>query len=169
MARDEDFTDYMSSRWSTLVRSAVLLGCSRYDAEDLVQTTLAKCYTGWPKIARADNRDAYVYRMLVNALTDSRRRRWWGERPTADLPDSADPDDALTEIDVSDAVERALAGLSTEQRAVLVLRFFVHLSESETAEALGIAAGTVKSRTSRALAVLAENEHLTNLPEGKTP
>jgi RNA polymerase sigma-70 factor (sigma-E family) len=172
MARDEDFTDYMSSRWSTLVRSAVLLGCSRDDAEDLVQTTLARCYAAWPKVARADNRDAYVYRMLVNALTDSRRRHWWGERPTADLPDPADTADPLADIDVSDAVERALAGLSTEQRAVLVLRFFAHLSEAQTADALGIAAGTVKSRTSRALAALADNEHLTNLtdrPDGKAP
>lgn len=95
---------YMSSRWSTLVRSAVLLGCSSSDAEDLVQTTLVRCYPGWPRVSRADNRDADVYRMLVNALTDSRRRRRWGERPTAELPESVDPVDPLADVDVTDAV-----------------------------------------------------------------
>jgi RNA polymerase sigma-70 factor (sigma-E family) len=169
MARDEDFTDYMSSRWSTLVRSAVLLGCAQPDAEDVVQTTLARCYAAWPKVSRADNRDAYVYRMLVNALTDSRRRRWWGERPTAALPESVDPADPLADVDTADAVERALSGLSSEQRAVIVLRFYAHLTERETADALGVAPGTVKSRTARALASLAVNDHLTNLPDGSTP
>ena len=77
--------------------------------------------------------------------------------------------DPLADVDTTDAVERALSGLTPEHRAVLVLRFYAHLSERETAEALGIAAGTVKSRTSRALAALAGNEHLADLPDGKTP
>ncbi len=92
MARDEDFSAYMSGRWTTLVRSAVLLGCAQPDAEDVVQTTLARCYTAWSKVSRAGNPDAYVYRMLVNALTDSRRRRWWGERPTDSLAGARRPD-----------------------------------------------------------------------------
>ncbi len=169
MGRDEDFTAYMGGRWVTLVRSAVLLGCAPPDAEDIVQTTLARCYAAWPKVSRADNRDAYVYRMLVNTLTDSRRRRWWGERPTDSLPEDADPLDPLAAVDTVDAVERALAALTAEQRAVIVLRFYAHLTERETAEALGVAAGTVKSRTSRALAALAGNEHLAETPDGKSP
>ncbi|MDP9319356.1 MAG: SigE family RNA polymerase sigma factor, partial [Actinomycetota bacterium] len=160
---------YMGGRWATLVRSAVLLGCALPDAEDVVQTTLARCYAAWPKVSRAGNRDAYVYRMLVNALVDSRRRRWWGERPTAMLPDRADVADPLSDVDVTDAVERALAGLTSDHRAVIVLRFYAHLSEQETALALGIALGTVKSRTSRALAQLADNQHLTDLADGNTP
>ncbi|MGH3330251.1 MAG: sigma factor-like helix-turn-helix DNA-binding protein [Nocardioidaceae bacterium] len=53
-----------------------------------------------------------------------------------------------------------------DNREVVVLRYYAHLSEQETAEALGIAAGTVKSRLSRALTQLAANDHLADLAEG---
>ena len=71
--------------------------------------------------------DAYVYRVLVNSHNDSRRRRWWAERPIETLPETTDADDAPADIDVSDAVERALAGLSPPNRAVVVLRFYAHV------------------------------------------
>ena len=58
--RDEDFSEYASVRWSTLVRSAVLLGCTGPEAEDLVQVTLMRCYVSWGKVRRAADRDAYV-------------------------------------------------------------------------------------------------------------
>ena len=166
MKRDEDFTTYVSARWAALVRSAVLLGCRPEDAEDLVQTTLARCYVSWPKVSGSDNPDAYVHRVLVNCHTDSRRRRWWGERPAATLPEPPPADDAEADVATSDAIERALATLSQQQRAVIVLRFYAHLTEVETAEALGVPVGTVKSRSSRALAELAGSRHLTDQPDG---
>lgn len=91
MDQREDFSAYVSARWTTLVRSAVFLGCGLEEAQDLVQTTLMKSYVAWAKVSRAEDRDGYVYRVLLNALRDSRRRRW-GERPTADLPESHSPD-----------------------------------------------------------------------------
>jgi RNA polymerase sigma-70 factor (sigma-E family) len=165
MGRDDEFSEYVGARWPTLVRAAVLLGCSRHDAEDVVQTALARCYVAWTKVSRADNRDAYVYRTLVNTLRDSQRRHWWREQPVPSLPDVSRPDDT-THIDLADAVERALDELTLDQRAVVVLRYFGHLTERETASALGVAVGTVKSRMSRALAVLSDNEHLTDQPDG---
>lgn len=87
MDHDGDFSAYAAARWGTLVRSAVVLGCSFDEAQDLVQTTLMRCYTKWAKVQRADNRDAYVYRILLNCHRDSRRRRWWGEHPTNDVPE----------------------------------------------------------------------------------
>jgi DNA-directed RNA polymerase specialized sigma24 family protein len=42
----------------------------------------------WRRVSRADRPDAYVYRILVNAFHDSRTRRWRGELPTADLPET---------------------------------------------------------------------------------
>lgn len=165
MDHDGDFSAYASARWGTLVRSAVFLGCSLEEAHDLAQTTLLRCYTAWGRVQRADNRDAYVYRMLLNSHRDSRRRRWWGERPTETLPErgGADPTDAVA---VTDAVDRALGDLSKVNREVVVLRYYAHLTEQQTAEVLGIAPGTVKSRLSRALAQLATNSHLTDLSEG---
>lgn len=165
MDQREDFSAYAAARWTTLVRSAVFLGCSLEEAQDLVQTTLMKAYVAWARVNRADDRDGYVYRVLLNSFRDSRRRRWWGERPTADLPDTDAPD-ATTGVDVADAVHRALRGLDPQFREVVVLRYFADLGEQQTATALRIPVGTVKSRLSRALKHLSDNDHLADLREG---
>lgn len=162
MEDDGEFADYARDAWGSLVRAAVFLGCAPHEAEDIAQTTLVRCYTAWPKVAGADNRAAYVYRVLLNCLRDNRRRRWWAERPTADLPETPSSD-ALAAVDTADAVHRALSGLSQRNRDVVVLRYFAGLSEQQTAAALGIPPGTVKSRLSRALAQLAADDHLTDL------
>jgi RNA polymerase sigma-70 factor (sigma-E family) len=164
---DGDFSAYAGARWGALVRSAVVLGCSLQDAQDLVQTTLIKCYVGWPAVAQAGNRDAYVYRMLLNSYRDSRRRRWWGERATEQLPDFRN-DDLTGEVDVADAVHRALSDLPKAQREVVVLRYLAHLTEQQTASILNVAPGTVKSRLSRALTQLSTNPHLSDLTEGQS-
>lgn len=154
-----DFDEYVAARRARLVRTAVLLGCRAGDAEDVVQTALLRCYRSWRRVAQADNPDAYVHRVLVNTLTDARARRWNGELPTAELPE---PSDEGRELDLSlgIAVRHALEDMRPEHRAVLVLRFFADLSERDTAEALGLPAGTVKSRTARALAALGASDHL---------
>ncbi len=169
MDQTAEFAEYVSVRWAALVRSAVLLGCPRQDAEDLVQSVLARCWASWSKVRDADNRDAYVHRVLVNTHIDSRRRRWWGELPAASVPESGADSEELSNVDVTDAVERALGGLSRVNRVVVVLRFYAHLSEQETAQVLNISPGTVKSRLSRALSQLSQDEHLTNSPDGTLP
>lgn len=167
MDDEAEFAEYVRDSWGTLVRAAVFLGCSMSEAEDLAQTTLVRCYTAWDKVSGADNREAYVYRMLRNCLRDSRRRRWWGERPTEHLPDSASPD-RTHQVDTADAVHRALDRLSRVNREVVVLRYFVQLTEQQTAEVLDVPTGTVKSRLSRALAQLAADHHLADLTEGRS-
>lgn len=154
MTHDDDFTAFAAARWPRLLRSAVFLGCSATEAEDLAQATLLRCYLAWPKVERATNRDAYVSTVLVNGFRESRRRRWWGERPTSDLPEHSTPDHSH-DVAETDAVRRALADLTASQREVVVLRYYASLSERETADALGIPPGTVKSRLSTALAHLA--------------
>ena len=138
-------------RRAALVRSAVLLGCNSQDAEDLVQVTLTRCLNRWWRVSRADNPDAYVYRILINAFRDERARKWHGERPSAELPERAAPEqDHLTGL----AVRSALAAMTRDHWEVLVLRYYADLSEHDTALALGVAPGTVKSRTARALRAL---------------
>ena len=166
MDHDGDFSAYASARWASLVRSAVFLGCSLDEAHDLVQTTLLRCYTAWRKVERADDRDAYVYRILLNCHRDSRRRRWWGERATDAPPELSSGTSETDAVEIADAVHRALADLSTVNREVVVLRYYAQLSEQQTAEALNIAPGTVKSRLSRALAQLASSSHLSDLAGG---
>ena len=149
-----DLAEYAATRRTTLFRTAVLLGCPEQDADDLVQVTLTRCVRHWSRIARAQNPDAYVYTVMLNAFRDMRARCWNGELPTEVLPDRGadDPD-----IAAAVAIRRAVATLAEEHRAVLVLRFYADLSERETARVLDIPAGTVKSRTARALAALAED------------
>lgn len=166
MDRDADFADYVGARWSVLVRSAVALGYDLDQAQDVVQTALLRCYTSWRRVERADDRDAYVYTVLLNCHRDSRRRLWWGERASDELPDTGISDDTAR-VAATDAVHRALTDLSVPHREVVVLRYYAHLSEQQTAVALGIAPGTVKSRLARAMAQLATSPHLHDQPEGK--
>lgn len=168
MARDEDFAAFAGSRWLLLARSAVLLGAGHHEAEDLAQATLLRVYTSWSRVSSATHPDAYVMRMLLHEFTRSRRRRWWGERPTADLRETP-VSDRTGEVDGVDAVARALDRLGSGQREVVVLRYFVHLSEAQIAETLGIAVGTVKSRLSRAHRQLAADKDLQQLHDGTTP
>ena len=168
MEAEEDFAAYVAARWDALVRSAIVLGCSLHEAHDLAQTTLVRCFTAWSKVQRADDRDAYVYRMLLNCHRDSRRRRWWGEHATEVLPDRLQRD-ATVDVDVTDAVHRALMDLSKGQRDVIVLRYYANLSEQQAASILGIAPGTVKSRLFRALAHLSSNSHLSDFAGGQLP
>ncbi|HEY1133945.1 MAG TPA: SigE family RNA polymerase sigma factor [Nocardioides sp.] len=162
---DADFATYAAARWPRLVRSAVLLGCDAHEAEDVAQAALERCLVRWDRlVSRADDVDAYVHRVLITTFVSSRRRPWRRERSTPRLPDTiaAPPGRDLHVVDV---FARALADLTPEHRAVVVLRYFSGLGERQTAEALGIPTGTVKSRLHRALAALAANPHLADLQE----
>ncbi|MFY9913909.1 MAG: SigE family RNA polymerase sigma factor [Nocardioidaceae bacterium] len=165
MDDDEQYSAYVSARWTRLVHAAMLLGCSFHEAEDLVQSTFVKCYVAWDKVLKADDRDAYVYRMLMNTYTSSRRRFWGRERPSKVLPEPS-AGDASGSVELADSVRRALAGLGEPARAVVVLRFFADLTERQTATVLGIPSGTVKSRLSRAMEQLSHDPHLIDLPGG---
>jgi RNA polymerase sigma-70 factor (sigma-E family) len=159
---DAELAEYVGARWPRLVRSAVLLGCTPTEAEDVVQGVLERCVRKWSQVRRADDRDAYVHRMLVNAFVSSRRRHWRNELPVAAVPGHADAD-ATAEVDDADVMARALDRLSTDHRTVVVLRYYAQLSEQQMASVLQIAPGTVKSRLSRALRDLAEDPQLDDL------
>lgn len=160
----DEFTEYVTARWPTLVRSAVLLGCTPPEAEDLVQSALERCLLKWNRVRVAEDRDAYVHRVLVNCFRSSRRRRWHGELPSSSLPESPGSDQTAG-VDDTDAVMRALDRLPGDQRTAVVLRYYAHLSEQQMASVLGVAAGTVKSRLSRAVKALAQDPHLAELRE----
>lgn len=163
-ARTEaEFAAFVRASWRDLVRAAVFLGAHAHEAEDLAQQTLVRCYASWERVQGARNTEAYVYRMLLNQLRDVRRTRW--SRDRVDGHHDVVVADASDRLALSDAVRRALAGLTKDQRDVVVLRYFVQLSEAQTAAALRIAPGTVKSRLSRALAHLSASDHLLDLSE----
>jgi RNA polymerase sigma-70 factor (sigma-E family) len=150
---DGAFIDFVLSRYAGLVRSGYLLTGDRGLAEDLVQQCLMATYRGWHRLDDPANAEAYTRTSMVRLATRWRRRRWHGEVPTDPMPEASLSDHAPG-VATSDVVRRALAALPPAQRAVLVLRFFDDRSEDEIAAMLRCSVGTVKSRTSRALAAL---------------
>jgi RNA polymerase sigma factor (sigma-70 family) len=111
---------------------------------------LLKTLRAWDRLGPDADPEAYTRAVMTHASWRAARRRWRGEHPTEVLPERAGPD-AHAHVDTADAVRRALAALPAQQRVVLVLRYWGQLSESEIAAQLGISAGTVKSRASRAM------------------
>jgi RNA polymerase sigma-70 factor (sigma-E family) len=153
-AWEAEFLAFVVARSPALLRTAFLLTADRGHAEDLVQTALAKTYVAWPRIRDVGAVVAYVRRtMLTTYLSWRRRRHWFAERPTADLPEiavTAGPEDLLG----GEELWAALRELSPMQRAVLVLRFAEDLAVEEVARLLDLPVGTVKSHSARGLTAL---------------
>jgi RNA polymerase sigma-70 factor (sigma-E family) len=147
----EEFEQYVAARRPALLRSAYLLTGNHQDAEDLVQVALVKAVPVWRRIA--DRPEPYVRKILVRESVSRWRQRRWREQATEILPErSAAAVDPHQRLDLRDALVR----LAPRQRAVIVLRYYEDLTERETAEALGISIGTVKSQARDGLARLRE-------------
>ncbi|WP_329089896.1 MULTISPECIES: SigE family RNA polymerase sigma factor [unclassified Streptosporangium] len=148
------FDEFLAARSTALLRTAILVcGASSHDAEDLVQNALEKIYRHWSRV-RHDNPESYARRIVVNAaISASRRRRVIQEITFARPPDT--PVDA-PDVDLRDALLAELRRLPARMRAVLVLRYWEDLSETETAALMGCSAGTVKSQAARGLARIRE-------------
>ncbi|WP_327010167.1 SigE family RNA polymerase sigma factor [Dactylosporangium sp. NBC_01737] len=155
----EDFETYVSAAWPRLLRSAWLLTRDWHRAEDLVQTVLARAYGRWPRI-RDGAPDAYLRAMLASTYLSWWRRRWRGELPTGELPEPPPVPDEFDGVELRHLLAAALSRLPRQQRAVLMLRFHGDFTEAETARALGVRLGTVKSHTARALVALRHDPHL---------
>lgn len=149
-----DFEAWMVARQSRLLRTAYLLTGDVHAAEDLVQTALAKLYLAWDRVSDAPSIDAYVRKIMVNEHTSTWRRLW---RHREVVTDTSTHDVAVNAAEydgVGAALWDAVRALPERQRAVVVLRYYEQLSERETADALGVTVGTVKSQASRALDTL---------------
>lgn len=146
------FEAFVAARYGSLLRAAFLLTGDRQLAEDLVQSALMRCHPAWKHSAPA-HPEAYVRTAMVRLATRGRRRLWRGEVSVEALPDVPSQDEASAATDAL-LVQRALAGLSVQHRAVVVLRYLYGLPEAECAAVLRCSVGTVKSRSSRALAAL---------------
>lgn len=143
------FEEYVRERYAELRRLAFLLSGEWSTADDLVQTALIRCERRWDGIDEL-RRHAYVRQAVVNTTSTWRLRRRL-HAPLSDLDAVAARDDGLED---RAAVLAALRRLPLGQRQVVVLRYYEGMSEAEIATALGVSAGTVKSRAARALAAL---------------
>ncbi|MEV0828778.1 SigE family RNA polymerase sigma factor [Nonomuraea rubra] len=148
---EHDFGAFVAARATSLLRVAYLACGDETEAEDLLQTALERTYRKWDRVDH-DNPEPYVRRVIVNAaISRARRRAVLSIVPMHSPPErparAGDPD--LTHV-----LMDALRALPPRQRAVVVLRYWEDLSETQTAEVLGCSIGTVKSQASKAMAKL---------------
>ena len=134
-------------------------------AEDATQDALIRAWRDLPSLRDAERFDAWLYRLVVRSCADigRRRRRWRTE--VAILSSEPIASDTTAALADRDQLERGLRQLTDDQRAVLTLHFYLGMSPTETASALGIPVGTAKSRLHYALealrAALAADERTT--------
>ena len=148
----EDFAEFVAGSLPALLRFGHVLTGSPQEAEDLVQEALAKSLRRWRRV-RADNPVAYTRRVMINTHL-TRWRRWGARVRLGEVPEAAADDAGLRRGEDWDALRRALAGLPSRQRAVLVLRYLEDLPDPAIAGLLGCSPGTVRSHAARGLAAL---------------
>jgi RNA polymerase sigma-70 factor (sigma-E family) len=153
-SQEEAFRAFFERHHAELARFAWLLIGERGAAEDLAADAMLAVWGQWDRARRARSQIAYARGIVANlaktriraAVRERRRNTLFWQRPG----ESHDGPDSAAVLDV----RQALARLPLRRRACVVLRHSLELSERETAEALGISVGTVKSQTSKGLAEL---------------
>ena len=149
------FEEFAAARLPAVLRFAGVLTGDRGLAEDVVQEVLIRAHRRWPQIAELDRPEMYVRKMVVNEYLSWRRRSWRliPAGSPGEVDDRLAPDHALEHAERT-ALLAELHKLPRRQRAVLVLRYYEGLPDSQIADVLGCAPGTVRGYASRALAAL---------------
>jgi RNA polymerase sigma-70 factor (sigma-E family) len=144
--RDDVVAGLFAAHATHLVRLSYLVVGDRGLAEEIVQEAFLRVWRSRSRIRDVDAAPAYLRRVVVN-LSRSRVRRLALERRHARTQHEGAAEAPESWLDL----RRAIETLPPRRRACVVLRYFADLTEAETAAALGISVGTVKSQTSRAL------------------
>jgi len=150
------YDDYLTHRLGILLRFATVVTCDPHLAEDVVQEVLVRAFARWDRIAAMGHPEAYLKRMVVNEYLSWRRRSsrvvpLAGDALAAAAPPLPDHVGGHSE---RDSLVRRIAALTPKQRAVVALRYYEGLTDTEIAQVLGCSEVTVRTHASRALASL---------------
>ncbi len=138
-----------------LIRLAVVMLGDRVAAEDVVQDAFLGLYRHWDGLNDPAKALAYARSAVLNRCRNALRQRQRDVRRGDKQPVTVESAEATVLVgEEHQLVLAAIRALPGRQREALVLRFYLDLSEEETARAMGISKGTVKSATSRAVAAL---------------
>jgi RNA polymerase sigma-70 factor (sigma-E family) len=151
-----DIAELFRAEYQPLVRLATLLVGDRATAEEVVQDAFVKLQLGWRRIREPERAPAWLRSAVLNGARSQLRRRAVRRRHLEVVVGSA----ASAEVGAlaGDEHRRVIAALRTlpdRQREALVLKFYGDLSEADTAAAMGVSAGSVKTHVHRGLAALA--------------
>lgn len=147
-----EFSEYVHAQHPALLRFATVLTGQAWLAEDLVSDVLGRAFERWTDIGAMERPHAYVRRMVVNEHLSWRRRRRHST-VHAEPPDEVVADGADEHVE-REAMIAVLAQLPRRQRAAVVLRYYLGLSDAEVAAELGCRESTVRSQIARALRTL---------------
>jgi RNA polymerase sigma-70 factor (sigma-E family) len=152
---DEAVTQLYAAQYRALVRLATLLLRDVGAAEEVVQDSFIAMHGSWRRLREPDKALAYLRQSVVNRSRSALRHRTVEQRHApAPLPDHASAEHGALETLEREELIRALHLLPRRQREVLVLRYYIDLSEAQIAETIGISRGAVKSHASRGMASL---------------
>jgi RNA polymerase sigma-70 factor (ECF subfamily) len=157
------YTELVHRYQGIAFRTAYVVAGDAADAEDAAQDAFVKAWRALGRFRRGAPFRPWLLQIVANEARNRRRSagrrahlalRVAGGASSGDAAPS--PEATLLAAEQRDELLAAVNALPEEQRAVISLRYFVGLSEDEVAQALGVAHGTVKSRTARALDRLRE-------------
>lgn len=153
MHGDRDAYGILASRaLGRLVGTAGLILRDADAADDATQDALIRAWRDLPALRDPDRFDAWLYRVLVRSCGDAARRRGRERQRLGEMPvDVSGPAAADHGLADRDELAGSLGRLSVEHRVVVVLHYYLGLSQPEIAGVIGQPLGTVKSRMSRAL------------------
>jgi RNA polymerase sigma-70 factor (sigma-E family) len=145
-------TDFVDDQYARVAGALAMYTGDAALAADLAQEAFIRVCQRWEQVSVMDAPGAWVHRVAMNLAKSAYRRRGAEARAVArDASTTPPTGGAVGNADRALDVRRAVAGLAAPERAVIVLRFFADLSVADTATALGIPVGTVKTRTRRAV------------------
>lgn len=147
------FREFASARGTQLFRIAYLMCNDAHEAEDLVQTTLAKVFVSWSRLRGISGADSFARKVLLNTFLSERRLKRSGELPTADFRDMPAPG---ADADLRMTLMTALRRLPPRTWAVVVLRYVEDRSIESVADLMNATPAAVKSLNTRGLAQLRE-------------
>lgn len=160
---DAALTDLYSAHWHSLVRLSWLLVRDQYVAEETVQDAFVAMHSRWSQLRDHDLALAYLRRCVINSSRSVLRHQIVADRYLSAETSARNADGAYTvpsaetralEHATGDRLAAALGRLPRRQREVLILRYYLDLSEAQIADALGISPGSVKTHAHRGLSAL---------------
>jgi RNA polymerase sigma-70 factor (sigma-E family) len=155
LARQDAVWHLYNRRYADMVRFAAFLTGDVHSAQDIAQDAFVRLLDAWDRIADPERADAYLKTTIVNLVRGEHRRRETAARrgsPRLSLVASAE-DDALGRAGRQSVLD-AVSALPIRQRACVVMRHWMRMSETEIATTLGLSVGSVRTHVKRGTATL---------------